>query len=91
MFQISTTIRTTDTPDGGILLDIHRGQMFSLNPVAARILHFMQQGLDEPQITEEISREYEVDKEIVRPDVLEFIEALGKHHILRPIRGPKAR
>jgi len=31
MFKVSDTIRRTQTVDGGILLDIHHGQMFCLN------------------------------------------------------------
>lgn len=86
MFQISDTIRRTETMDGGILLDVHHGQMFCLNLVASKILELMQRGYDEKLITEEISRQYRVSREVVRADVTEFIEMLQKHHILQPIR-----
>lgn len=86
MFQISNTIRRTETVDGGILLDVHHGQMFCLNLVASKILELMQRGYDEALITEEISREYGVSREVVRADVNEFIEMLQKYHILHPIR-----
>jgi hypothetical protein len=82
MFRISDTIRRTQTVDGGILLDIHHGQMFCLNVVGAKILELMQQGYDESRITEEISRAYQVPRDTVRADVLEFIESLHKHHVL---------
>ena len=87
MFRISGTIRRTETVDGGILLDIHHGQMFCLNVVGAKILELMQRGFDESCIAEEISRDYGASREVVRIDVLEFIETLHKHHILRPIRS----
>lgn len=86
MFQISDTIRRTETVDGGILLDVHHGQMFCLNLIASKILEFMQRGYDAARITEEISRQYGVSTEVVRADVNEFIEMLQKHHILQPIR-----
>lgn len=86
MFQISDSIRRTETVDGGILLDVHHGQMFCLNLIASKILEFMQRGYDETLIAEEISREYGVSREVVRADVTEFIEMLQKHHILQPIR-----
>jgi len=73
--------------DGGILLDIHHGQMFCLNVVGAKILELMQQGYDESRITEEISRDYQAPREMVRADVLEFIETLHKHHVLQPLRA----
>jgi len=82
MFRISDTIRRTQTMDGGILLDIHHGQMFCLNVVGAKILELMQQGYDESRIADEISRDYKVPRDTVRADVLEFIESLHKHHVL---------
>jgi len=82
MLRISDTIRRTQTMDGGILLDIHHGQMFCLNVVGAKILELMQQGYDESRITDEISRDYQVPRDTVRADVLEFIESLHKHHVL---------
>jgi hypothetical protein len=87
MFKISDTIRQTETQDGGILLDIQHGQMFCLNVVGAKILELMQRGYEEPRITEEISRDFRASKEVVRADVIEFIETLQKHHILQPVRA----
>ena len=87
MFKVSDTIRRTQTVDGGILLDIHHGQMFCLNIVGAKILELMQRGYDEPQIADEISRSYGASREVVRADVLDFIETLHKHHILQPMRS----
>jgi hypothetical protein len=73
--------------DGGILLDIHHGQMFCLNIVGAKILELMQQGYDESRIADEISRDYGVSREVVQADVIEFIEVLHKNHILQPARA----
>jgi len=87
MFKVSDTIRRTQTVDGGILLDIHHGQMFCLNIVGAKILELMQQGRDETGIADEISRDYGASREVVRADVRDFIETLHKHHILQPARS----
>jgi hypothetical protein len=87
MFRISDPIRRTETADGGILLDIHHGQMFCLNVVGAKILELMQRGYDETRIADEISRAYGANREVVRADVREFIETLHKHHILQPVRS----
>jgi hypothetical protein len=86
MFRISDTIRRTETADGGILLDVHHGQMFSLNVVGAKILDLLQRGYDEARISDEISRDYGANREVVRADVIEFIETLQKQHILQPLR-----
>lgn len=87
MFKVSDSIRRTATPDGGILLDVHHGKMFCLNVLGASILELMQQGYDQPQIAEEISKKYGVGLDKVRGDVAEFIEDLQKHHILQPLRS----
>ena len=86
MLRISDTIRRAETQDGGILLDVHHGQMFCLNLVGAKILELLQLGYDESRIAEEISRAYQVDRETVQRDVAEFIESLHKQHILLPAR-----
>jgi hypothetical protein len=87
VFTISDTIRRTETADGGILLDVHHGQMFCLNLVGSKILELMQRGYDESRIAAEISRQYGVSGDIARADVVDFIETLHKHHILQPIRS----
>jgi hypothetical protein len=90
MLRVSDTIRRTETADGGILLDVHHGQMFCLNVVGAKVLELMQRGYDEARIADEISCQYGANKEIVRADVIAFIETLRKHHILRPARTASA-
>ena len=83
MFKIADTVRRTQTQDGGILLDIHHGQMFSLNLVGAKILELLDGGFDEAQIAVQVSQAYAMDLETVRADVHEFLETLNKHHILQ--------
>jgi hypothetical protein len=83
MLNASDSVRSTQTEDGRIVLDIRRGQMFSLNVVGSRILELIEQGLDEPGIADEISRSYGMNIEVVRPDVHDFIDALRKHQIVQ--------
>ncbi|MHB8413378.1 MAG: PqqD family protein [Candidatus Acidiferrales bacterium] len=83
MFRIASTIRRTETEDGGILLDIHHGQMFCLNVVGSKIIELLERGLDEAQIADQISRAFAADIETVRAHVREFIEVLNQHHILQ--------
>lgn len=83
MHRLSDTIRQTQTMDGGILLDVHHGQMFCLNLVGARIIQLLERGYDELRIANEISRDYGASSEVVRADVIEFIQALEKNHILQ--------
>ena len=71
------------------MLDVHHGQMFCLNIVGAKILLLIERGYDESRIADEISRDYGASKEVVRTDVIEFIETLEKHHILQPSRATR--
>ena len=76
-------IRSTQTDDGRIILDIQHGKIFSVNLVGSTILALLEDGWDEERIAGEISRVYETTIETVRPDVRDFIEALHKHHVIR--------
>lgn len=69
------------------MLDVHHGQMFCLNVVGAKILELMQRDYDESRIADEISRDCGANRDVVRADVIEFIETLQKHHILQPVRS----
>ena len=82
MRAISSSIRRTQTPDGGILLDIERGQMFSLNEIGSKILDLLETGYDEGQIAEHLSAAYGTDIDTVQVDVHDFLESLNQQHIL---------
>ena len=83
MITISSTIRRTTTPDGGVLLDVGRGQMFCLNVVGSNILELLDRGCDEAQIADQVSAAYGTNIDTVRPDVQAFLKALHQHNILR--------
>jgi hypothetical protein len=83
MFKISDTIRNTRTQDGGVILDIGRGQIFSLNVVGSKILEMAESGLDESSIVDKVSQAYSADPDDIRKDVHAFFNDLRKHEILR--------
>jgi Coenzyme PQQ synthesis protein D (PqqD) len=85
MLKVSSEVRSTQTQDGSILLNIHHGEMFCLNLVGSKILELLQLGYDEPRIAAQISAEYSVSQDVVASDVRDFIESLHKHHIFQPI------
>lgn len=88
MFRLAETIRRTQTTDGRILLDIHRGRMFCLNPLGSRVIELLEQGFDESAIVALISNSYSVSAATVRNDVCTFIEKLKKHEVLKTYEGP---
>jgi hypothetical protein len=83
MFRVSDSIRSTATADGAILLDIRHGQILGLNRMGSAIFQMLQRGLEPPQIAAEISREFGTSVGPVQADVLEFIENLQKHDVLK--------
>jgi len=83
MLNTSDTIRSGRSEDGRILLDVHHGQMFSINVVGSQVLDFIEQGWEQSQIAEEIARRYAVSGQTAATDVHVFIEALRKHRIVQ--------
>jgi len=88
ILAISSTIRRTQTPDGAVLLDVERGEMFSVNAIGSKILNLLHAGLDETEIASQLSTTFGADPEQVRTDVHEFLETLDRRHILS--KGPRA-
>jgi hypothetical protein len=82
MFKTSETIRSTQSPDGTLLLDVHEGRLFSINPTGSKILDLLKEGRNEVQIADEIARSCGVTVESVRSDVHEFIDALRAFDIV---------
>ena len=82
LYRVSDGVRSTHGQDGAIVLDIHQGQMFNLNPVGSRILELLESGLVEPDIVDTISREFGANREIVENDVREFIGSLKEHKLV---------
>lgn len=84
MLKIADGVRSTHERDGAIVLDIHHGQMFTLNIVGSKILGMMEHGWPETKIVEDISREFAIRPDIVERDVREFLECLEKHRLVEP-------
>jgi hypothetical protein len=82
MFTISRSARLSKSPDGGVVLDVDRGVIFSLNSVGARIVELLQQGKDAMSVVEAIRREFRVPEEIATKDVADFFVILREQHLL---------
>ena len=81
-FTVPEHVRTTHGADGATVLDIHHGQMFRLNFVGSMILELSKQGMGQPEIAEQLVREFTIDRVTAEVDVREFLEALEKHHLV---------
>jgi hypothetical protein len=87
LLKIAEGVRSTHNPDGAVVLDIHQGQMFTLNVVGSKILAMLERGCPETQMVEEISGKFRIRRDIVERDVREFLECLEKHRLLQ-FRAP---
>ena len=89
LLKIAEGVRSTHDRDGGVVLDIRHGQMFTLNLVGSKILEMLKRGCPETQMVEEISRKFHIRQDIVERDVREFLECLEKHRLLET-RAPNS-
>jgi len=82
MYRVSDTVRSTHNQDGAIVLDVRQGQMFNLNFVGSRILELLKSGSAESEIVDQISREFEVSRDLAESDVREFLQKLKKIQLI---------
>jgi hypothetical protein len=86
MLTISRSARLSKSPDGGVLLDVDRGGIFSLNSVGTRIVELLQQGKDAMSIAEAVRREFRVSEDTAKKDVTDFLATLGEQQLLNDYR-----
>jgi len=82
MYRVSDTVRSTHNRDGAIALDVRQGQMFNLNFVGSRILELLKSGSAESAIVDEITREFDVSRDLAENDVREFLRNLKKYQLV---------
>lgn len=82
VYEVFPEVRSTRNKDGGILLDVHRGRMFRLNPLGALIFEAIQKGQTESQITEELVRQFHVSPEAAILDARDFLTSLERLGLL---------
>ncbi len=75
-------IRSTHTADGGIILDIDKGRMFSLNSSGSAIFQLMETGLCDDKIVEELVRLFGIPVGVAKRDLNDFRETLKSHSLL---------
>jgi hypothetical protein len=69
-------VRSNISDDGLILLDIATGQIFSANPIAARIWNGLEQGYLLTEIIQGIATDTGADPVVVERDATEFVNTL---------------
>ena len=82
MTRLADHVRTTHSPDGGIVLDIRHGQMFSLNPVASKIVELLAEKREPAFVAQRIAELFDVSPEVALRDVEEFLATLERHALV---------
>jgi hypothetical protein len=82
MPAIRERIRSAHTADGGVVLDIDKGRMFSLNSSGSVIFQLMETGLCEDKIAEELVRRFGISVDLAKRDLNDFRETLRTHALL---------
>jgi len=86
MFLISKSVRLTKSRDGGILLDMERGGIFSLNPVATRIVELLGREQSVSSLVDQIGHEFGISEPLA-PDVVDFLSTLRDERLLEDCEG----
>ena len=74
--KLSQTVFSQDIDGEMVLLDMHSEHYFGLDEVGTSIWYAMEKTQMLEEIVEMLWIQYEVDKDILRKDVIHFIEAL---------------
>jgi Coenzyme PQQ synthesis protein D (PqqD) len=82
MYKVPDAVRSTHNQDGGIVLDVDRGQIFNFNIVGSRIFELLKTGSSEAQIVKNVSQEFEVSADVAEADLQEFLETLRGHRLV---------
>ncbi len=80
--RISNSTRLITTVDGAVVMEIKSGLMFTSDPVGGRILELLKQSTSADQIVATVSRECEVEQDVVRPDFERFMEQLRSYGLV---------
>lgn len=82
MYTASTALRTIQTEDGALVLNVQRGRIFRLNAIASLVLTRVQERQLVSEIIREISEEFSTAADIVGRDVAELLSNLEKHGLI---------
>ena len=74
--RLSPNAKTVTNSDGGVLLDLSKGNLVRLNATAAVIVDLLVHGSTEEHIVSEISARCSIDPKTVSSDVQSFLDSL---------------
>lgn len=84
MLRLSKNLRTVTNPDGGVILDLQRGQIFRCNASGAVILDLLTRGLDEAELVSQFTSLCQAPPSCAADDVKVFLAALSRLGLMQP-------
>jgi hypothetical protein len=84
MYTVSSTLRSTTTKDGTVVLDVEHGLILRCNQTALFILRHLEQGRNKSEIVKTISEEFGAAPELVERDISDFLQTLERYGLLVP-------
>jgi hypothetical protein len=92
LWNASSSVRSTYTQDGAVLLDVEKGLCYSLNAVAARVWKTLEQleaGATLAHLVEATQEHFEVSRDQLETDIGGHLEKLEQMGLVR--RNPQVR
>jgi hypothetical protein len=80
--RVAKDVRSVSDADGGVILDIKRGQIYRLNAAGAMILEGVKNGRRQSQIAEALTNRFRIDRELAETDVRSFMARLQASGLL---------
>lgn len=77
--------RSIHTAEGGVILDIDNGRMFSLNSSGSVIFQLLEQGASKDRIIDELVKRFDIPADVAAADLADFCTSL-KNYALSPVR-----
>jgi hypothetical protein len=82
--RISKHVRTSNTRDGAVLMNIKCGSMLALNPIGSIVWQRLNEGRTSTQIAVQLAAEFGISHEQACTDVNKFLEQLRAHELIEP-------
>lgn len=78
----NTEIDDTDLDGEKVMMNLDKGQYFMMNEVGSKIWDIIEEKVSVKQIIKRLREEYEVDEEICKDNVINFLGQLNKADLI---------
>ena len=78
-------LRSLAVSDSGFIFDPANGQTFTTNEPGLAILALLKEGADLESIVARLEAEYDVDRELLYKDVVQFLNQMKTHRLIDEI------